>query len=68
MVREISLYSINSRLTEIHPLEKLILVIISLIGASYIHNNYILITNILFFIASKYLLLFIFISPILPII
>lgn len=50
MVREISLYSINSRLAEVHPLEKLTLVIISLIGASYIHNNYILITNILFFI------------------
>ena len=50
MIREISLYSINSRLTDIHPLEKLSLTIISLIGASYINNNYILSVNILFFI------------------
>ena len=50
MIREISLYSNNSRLTDIHPLEKLSLTIISLIGASYINNNYILSVNILFFI------------------
>lgn len=50
MIREISLYSINSSLTDIHPLEKLSLTIISLIGASYINNNYILGINILFFI------------------
>ena len=31
MIREISLYSNNSRLTDIHPLEKLSLTIISLI-------------------------------------
>ena len=50
MIREISLYSNNSRLTDIHPLEKLSLTLISLIGASYINNNYILSVNILFFI------------------
>ena len=50
MVREISLYSINSKLANIHPLEKLTLVIISLTGASYIQNNHILIANILFLI------------------
>lgn len=50
MVREISLYSTNSRLVDIHPLEKLSLTIISLVGASYINNNYLLIINILIFI------------------
>ena len=50
MIREISLYSTNSRLSDIHPLEKLSLTIISLVGASYLNNNYLLITNILIFI------------------
>lgn len=50
MVREISLYSTNSKLVDINPLEKLTLTIISLIGASYINNNYLLIINILIFI------------------
>ena len=50
MIREISLYSTNSRLSYIHPLEKLNLTIISLVGASYINNNYLLIANILIFI------------------
>ena len=50
MIREISLYSTNSRLSDIHPLEKLSLTIISLVGASYLNNNYLLIVNILIFI------------------
>lgn len=50
MVREISLYSSNSCIANNHPLEKITLTMVSLIGASYINNSVILICNILFFI------------------
>ena len=50
MVREISLYSSNSCIANNHPLEKLALTMISLIGASYINDITVLICNILFFI------------------
>lgn len=50
MIREINLYSNNSKLIDIHPFEKLTLTIISLVGVSYIQNNYLLVANIIFFI------------------
>lgn len=49
MLREISLYSSNSKYSEIHPIEKLLLVLISLISSSYTNNSYALGINILFF-------------------
>ncbi|MFL7796593.1 hypothetical protein OIM93_06730 [Clostridium chauvoei] len=50
MIREINLYSLNSKYSYIHPIEKLILVLISLTVCSYIENPYIIFLNIVFFI------------------
>lgn len=50
MLMEVSLYSSNSNYSNIHPIEKLLLVLISLISCSYTKNSYILVVNILFFI------------------
>lgn len=50
MLREVSLYSSNSKYSNIHPIEKLLLVLISLISSSYTNNIYVLVVNILFFV------------------
>lgn len=50
MLMEVSLYSSNSNYSNIPPIEKLLLVLISLISCSYTKNSYILVVNILFFI------------------
>lgn len=50
MIREISLYSLNSKLYYIHPIEKMSLVIISLAGCSYTTNIYLILGNIALFI------------------
>lgn len=50
MLREVSLYSINSRYSKIHPIEKLFLVLTSLIYCSYSKSWYLILINILFFI------------------
>lgn len=46
MLREINLYSNNSKLFNIHPIEKILLISISLIGCSYTENIYIIAFNI----------------------
>lgn len=50
MLREISLFSLNSKYSNTHPLEKLSLVLISLISCSYITNPYIILCNALIFL------------------
>lgn len=50
MLREISLFSLNSKYCYIHPLEKLGIVLISLISCSYTNNQYMILGNIVFFI------------------
>lgn len=49
MIRLINLYSNNSKLAKVHPIEKLLLIIISLVGCSYTKNIYIIILNIFLF-------------------
>ncbi|MEG1002885.1 MAG: CbiQ family ECF transporter T component [Clostridium sp.] len=50
MIRLINLYSNNSKLAYIHPVEKIIIVLFSLIGCSYTKNIYIIIGNIFLFL------------------
>lgn len=50
MIREINLFSLSSKYCDIHPLEKLSLVLISLISCSYITNYYVILCNIIFFV------------------
>ncbi|MPQ42919.1 CbiQ family ECF transporter T component [Clostridium tarantellae] len=50
MIREITLYALNSKFSNIHPLEKLSAVIISLILCSFVQNKYIIIFNSCLFI------------------
>lgn len=53
MIREINLYAKISRFSYIHPLEKIVVCLISLIYCSYTKNIYmILINSIIFFILS----------------
>lgn len=49
MLREINLYSNNSKLINIHPMEKMLLISISLICCSYTENIYLIAFNILLF-------------------
>lgn len=49
MLREINLYSNNSKLINIHPIEKILIISISLVGCSYTENIYIIAFNILLF-------------------
>lgn len=54
MLREINLYSNNSKLFNIHPMEKILLISISLICCSYTENMCLIALNILlFFILNK---------------
>ena len=46
LLREINLYSSNSKLLNIHPIEKILLVVISLICCSYTKNIYLIFLNI----------------------
>jgi len=50
MIKLISLYALNSRYAKVHPLEKVLLVLISLIICSYTENIYLITLNIIFFI------------------
>ena len=50
MLREINLYSNNSKLFNIHPIEKILLISISLIGCNYTENIYIIAFNIFLFV------------------
>lgn len=50
MIREINLYSLNNKYAYVHPIEKILLVLISLIICSYIENIYLITGNIIFFI------------------
>lgn len=50
MLREINLYSNNCKLLNVHPIEKILLITISLIGCSYTENVYIIAFNICLFI------------------
>ncbi|MGL4570395.1 MAG: energy-coupling factor transporter transmembrane component T family protein [Clostridium sp.] len=50
MIRLINLYSNNSKLAYIHPVEKIIIVLFSLIGCSYTKNIYIIVANIFLFL------------------
>lgn len=50
MIKLISLYALNSRYSKVHPLEKVLLVLISLIICSYTENIYLITLNIIFFI------------------
>lgn len=54
MIREISLYSLNSKASYIHPIEKIIPTISSLILCSYIENPYVILINILIFIVLNF--------------
>lgn len=49
MLREVSLYSNNSLYSYVHPLEKVLLLVLSLIVCSYTEKNMVLIFNILLF-------------------
>lgn len=49
MIREISLYSLNSRYGHINPIEKISLIFISLVFCGYTENIYIILTNIILF-------------------
>ncbi|GAB6168922.1 cobalt ECF transporter T component CbiQ [Clostridium carnis] len=55
MIREINLYSLNSKYREIHPLEKIFLVIVSLVSCSYTKNIYFICFNILLIIVLNLL-------------
>lgn len=46
LLRKINLYSSNSKLLNIHPIEKILLVVISLICCSYTKNIYLIFLNI----------------------
>lgn len=50
MIKLISLYALNSNYAKVHPLEKILLVFISLISCSYTENIYLILLNIIFFI------------------
>ena len=47
MLREINLYSSNSKLLKVHPIEKILLISISLICCSYTENIYLIVLNII---------------------
>ena len=49
MIREINLYSASSKYGNIHPVEKLLVVLVSLIGCSYTENKCIILGNIILF-------------------
>ncbi|MBU3108439.1 energy-coupling factor transporter transmembrane component T family protein [Clostridium gasigenes] len=49
MIRLINLYALNSKYAKVHPLEKVLLVFISLISCSYTENIYLIMLNIIFF-------------------
>ena len=55
MIREISLYSLNSKEAHIHPIEKILLSMLSLCICSYIENYYLIIFNIILFIILNYI-------------
>ena len=50
MIKLINLYALNSKYAKIHPLEKVFLVLISLISCSYTENVYLIILNIIMFV------------------
>lgn len=50
MIKLISLYALNSKYAKVHPLEKILLVLISLISCSYTENIYLISLNIIIFI------------------
>ena len=47
LLREINLYSSNSKLLKVHPIEKILLISISLICCSYTENIYLIVLNII---------------------
>lgn len=50
MIKLISLYALNSKYAKVHPVEKLLLVLISLISCSYTENIFLITFNIIFFL------------------
>lgn len=50
MIKLINLYALNSNYAKVHPLEKILVVLISLISCSYTENIYLIMLNIILFI------------------
>lgn len=55
MIREINLYSSNSKLLKVHPVEKILLVSISLICCSYTEKIYLIALNIFLFVLLNHI-------------